>query len=631
MRGRALVWALVVVEVVASVVDLLFGPWARVHWEERFNARAGAQFACDHWDRWWELQYRTFCGGCTGEAIVAAPLFEQFGATILVWKTIPLAFHCVVTAAGAAFCNRIHWKAGVAWCLLMLGAPGFYRDLIHTGWGNHAESAAFTLLAALLVASAAERHRALQVTLFFLAGVVAGFGVWFAHISVHAVPALLVAAALLWWKGSPALLVGSVVGFSPWFWVYTNRPHARTETIDWFSMFTPAPPSAMLDWLWGGFIRDGLWPIQVNPMPGRLVVEYGNLGPIPSIWWFVIWALAIAGMVWAARKRHVFPLIAMGVLLAAYALRYDLWDDNPTDIAFATFHLRYRAPLIPLLFLGVAAACSAPGRWAHGALGAVIALAGLGIGLRLGKWGPLRIGNLDVAIYAPDGRTDQTVPTGQPKQRNRDAQFRPQDLDAAFDFLARHTDPLPACRYDHLSELGRRIGLVLERRPDDVDELVRRSMAYAEDEESRRHITNGLARALIDEHGKTHVDVVPTLDRLEIGDALGEAVGRRAAKAMLAEDHPLLEDPRVWAGACEALGLDWIAEVSLQGELPPSIFRDLPFDEHVGACLDEPWTYEGVGRGWARWVSCEIPPADPRSLGGWETACPVWRGATTAP
>ena len=70
-RGVALILSLCLLEVVMSWVDLLYGPWGRLHWEELFNARAGVQFACGHLDRAWQLQYRTFCGGCTVEGILA--------------------------------------------------------------------------------------------------------------------------------------------------------------------------------------------------------------------------------------------------------------------------------------------------------------------------------------------------------------------------------------------------------------------------------------------------------------------------------------------------------------------------------------------------------------------------------
>ena len=101
MWARAM-WALLALEVVATLVDLTFGPWGpRVHWEERFNARAGVQIACGHIDAVWAMQYRTFCGGCTAEAVMAAPLFLALGPVVKVWKVIPTLFHLGIVAAVA--------------------------------------------------------------------------------------------------------------------------------------------------------------------------------------------------------------------------------------------------------------------------------------------------------------------------------------------------------------------------------------------------------------------------------------------------------------------------------------------------------------------------------------------------
>lgn len=554
---------------------------------------------------------------------------------MLVWKLIPLSFHVLITALGAYVANRIDWKAAVAWCLLMLGAPGFYRDLVHTGWGNHAESTAFTLGALALLAVAVGRGRVAQGALLFAAGVVAGLGLWFAHISVHAIPALVLVAALLWWRGVSLFALGGLVGVSPWFWVHNARPYAKEEAVDWFAMLTPAPLSGFVDWLWGPFFRDGLWPLEVNPMPGRLAVEYGDLGVLPSLYWFALWAVAVTGIVWVARRWREnpgvswFPAVALVVLLIAYALRYDLWDDNPSDIAFATFHLRYRAPLIPLLFLGAALSCTAPRWFGRAALSLVVVLAGFGVGLRVGKWGPLRSGFIDVSVYAPDGRTDQTVPSGQPPQRNRDRQSRPQDLAAAFTFLDSHSDRFAECRYDHLSELGRRLGLAMNERPDEIVELVETSLLRAPDAESRRHLSNGFARALIGEHGDARADIIPLLDGMPSGvdEDFGNAVGRRAWRALFDADSPLLADPRVRRGACSGRGQDWIAEISLQGELPPSIFRqDIgSFEDHVGDCVDEQAVWDGLGRGWARWVDCDGVGLDARALEGLSEGCAAFR------
>ena len=118
-------WVVVVVvllELLTSVGDLLLGPWATMHWEELFNARAGVQFACGHVDAADALQYRTFCGGCTAEGMMAAPFFSWFGPTVLTWKVLILSFHAVVVASGAWLLSTlVSRRAAVAFVLAVAG------------------------------------------------------------------------------------------------------------------------------------------------------------------------------------------------------------------------------------------------------------------------------------------------------------------------------------------------------------------------------------------------------------------------------------------------------------------------------------------------------------------------------
>ena len=122
---RLPVWVVLVVvtlELFASVGDLLFGPWSTMHWEELFNARAGVQFACGHVDAADSLQYRTFCGGCTAEGLLAAPFFAWFGPTVLTWKVLILVFHGVVVAAGAWLLTTLVSRRGAVVFVLLLAA-----------------------------------------------------------------------------------------------------------------------------------------------------------------------------------------------------------------------------------------------------------------------------------------------------------------------------------------------------------------------------------------------------------------------------------------------------------------------------------------------------------------------------
>ena len=244
---------LVCLEILTSVGDLVFGPWATMHWEELFNARAGVQFACGHTDAADALQYRTFCGGCTAEGFLAVPFFRALGSTVLVWKTLLLLFHGTVVASGAWLLHRlVSVRAALAFVLLMAAAPGWYRELVHTGWGNHAESTAFPFLAAALLTAAAGRGSGARVGLLLVGGLVTGFGLWFGQTSAWALPMLAVGAVVVGRTlAGPAFLAGGAVGMVPWVAYYDDKPGATDATLDWWTgrqIATPSEPWGLARW-----------------------------------------------------------------------------------------------------------------------------------------------------------------------------------------------------------------------------------------------------------------------------------------------------------------------------------------------------------------------------------------------
>ena len=115
-------WGLLLVELLASLVDIALGPWSVIGFEEGRNARAAMQLACGHADRLFDLQYRDFCGGCTGIAVVAAPVLRLLGATVAVWKLVPAAFHMGLVAAVAAVAARGGQARSAMWAVAVLVA-----------------------------------------------------------------------------------------------------------------------------------------------------------------------------------------------------------------------------------------------------------------------------------------------------------------------------------------------------------------------------------------------------------------------------------------------------------------------------------------------------------------------------
>ncbi len=615
---RLLVALLALLELLGCVGDLLLGPYGRVHWEERFNARAGVQIACGHLDRAFQLQYVPFCGGCTGEALLSAPLYRLLGPTVLVWKLVPIGFHALVLSFGAVLANRAAgWRAALLWVLLLMGAPGYYRELVLTGWGNHVESAAFPLGAALILLAAAGLRRALwRPPLLALAGLVTGLGLWFCHTSAWAVPALLLGAALVSRWSWPLFVAMVPVGFLPWRLYFEERAEQAERTVDWAVNIVPAPPAALVDWLWGPYLRWGLW----DP------TDHGEGSWVHSAWWFLFWGVGLAGLLTLLRLARrtpaddrgallarLFAPVSIAALIVAYALRYDLWKHLPEVPAQPTLGLRYRAPLVPILSLGVAAAVArawASPRWRWPALAAGLSLSGFGVGRRVALWQELRTAVPGLHVYAHEGWWDRSVPPGEPPQRNARQQGRPQDVQAALDFLEQHDDTWPECHLDHLFEAGRRLGIAGRLRgPAGIAPFVARAETdTAADEAALWFLASGMAKGLVGKDG-TGLDRAEEL-RAGLADsalstALGLAAGRRLAEDLRPGDEgPLHLSAAAFDGLCEERGATRAVVRSRLGSHRPGPDIDPAVDEAAGSCLDSSRYWWGVGRVWARQVGC---------------------------
>ena len=546
--ARRWILPLILLELLACLGDLLLGPFGRVHWEERFNARAGVQLACGHWEALFDLQYVSFCGGCTGEALMAAPLFQALGPTVLAWKLVPLAFHAVVLACGSFLATRAAGpRAGAAFVAMIAAAPGFYRELVLTGWGNHVESAAFPLAAASLLVIAAGRGAVARGALVTLAGGLAGLGAWFCHTSVWALPALGLGALWVAPLATPLFLGAAWLGFQPYGLYFDARPDQAARTSSWAVNLHPAPFRAWVDWLWGDYLRWGLW----DP------ADHGDGTAARGAWWFGLWGLGLVGLVGAVRRRRwgsraarmarLFAPVGLAALLVAYALRYDLWSHLPEVPSQPTLGLRYRAPLVPLLSFGVALAVG----WRRAATAGLALLVAFGLVRRAALWDTVHGELPGLGVYAHDGWRDRSVPLGQPPQRLARAQGRPQDIEAGLAFVEGHTDPFPDCSRDHLFEVGRRLGLALAAGRDPGADALTRALEAADSVVSKRILGDGVAAVLVDPEGVDLARAVAATAALPDPwpTLVGDALGRRVAAHV-----PDPESGVVQSGVCFARG-----------------------------------------------------------------------------
>ncbi len=609
---------LLIIELLSVAGDLFLGPWARTHWEELFNVRGGMMFACGHLDMFRELQYRGFCGGCTGEGVLSIPLFHALGPTVLVWKLIPLGFHLTIVALAVGLVGYgVGPRAAAAMAAVYVAAPGYYRDLTLTGWGNHAESEVFPLAAVAALALAAGRGAALRALLFAAAGVFVGLGMWFGHISAHALPAVGLMAVLAWRWGAPFLVVGVLIGMLPWWAYHGSREQVTSDTVHWWTKLQLSPPDRLLDFVFGDYMRDGLWAAS----------DYGEPGWAPGVWWAALWVLAAVGVFRVLRRVRqgaaaragatLYGPLALVGLLAAYVVRYDLWHNQPDIYADPTFNLRYRIPLVPTLGWCAALAVAWPIQQPVLRVFAMVLFAGLigfGTAQRVSTWTELRTSAVGLRVYLHDGWADPTVPLGDPPKKNRRNQDRPQDVSVALAFLDDHVDPFPDCRMDHLHELGRRVGLgLIGSHADGVRPSLPGAVAAAQDDAQAWLLSVGVAKGLLAGDRERATEVGPQLAVIaEVdpgwADRVGRAVGRSAADALGPEGdetHRAALDPRVWQGLCEARGWQRVEIRSKLGRHRPTESPDSTvLGPRAGICdgTDAYWT--GAGEAWARHVGC---------------------------
>jgi hypothetical protein len=565
-RDFALTAVVGLVAALAGWADLRWGGMAAPAHEELLNARGALMVACGHVDALWALQYRAFCGGCSADALVGAPILRSLGATVFAWKLVPLLFHGAAAGAVTLLARR---AAGLRGALiaaaLILGAPAAWRELVLTGWGNHAESAAFTFGAAALLLGSR------RIGLAVLAGLLTGLGVWYAWISAHAVPALLVGAFLAGgWRGLTAFTLSIPLGLAPLLLHHGPRPSAQAETLGALANLDLAGPSA-------------LWRWTVEPLlPGRSWPQGdGWLSVAGSAAAAALGGLGLLGAGLGLRQaRQARPLSSAGLVLPAlgllglglaFALRHDLWSDTPAVMGFDPFNLRYRAPILPLLLLGAGLAA---GRWRGAAVLAGV-VAAFGWAQRVSAWDLDRPNVLATNLDLSGLPSDPTVPEGEPPRRNVEKMDRVQDISAAVMFMVEHEDPLPACVAQHEQEMGRRSGLAMARRGEAPVVVGDRAWAQG--------LVGGLQRG---------GDDGSALDR--ISDPIVAEVWGRSDHA---RGDARSDDPARAHGWCLARG----ASLVQAGRDPSTLAAErAPCEAPLDVSFDE-----GVGEGIGRWWGCE--------------------------
>ena len=406
-----------------------------LHSEELANPWMAQMLLAGSWDAWFELRYRSFCGGCAVEGTLAVPLFAVLGPTIAAWKLVPWAFHVATVAGASALAGRLFGPAAA--CLAAacwLGAPHVIREQAGTGWGNHAEVMAL-VFGALLLLSHERRPR------WILGALLLGAAFWFARTAALALPAA-------WWllgrasgavdrpadRRRPLLAgVGLALGLLPFALdaAFLSPSASPLRTVGSPSELLQAARE-LIAWLFASDLARWFWGSPAAPL-SWLARGHGLL----------LLALAMAGA-WLLVARPRAPLAPLpwwllGGWAAGMLLLHDSWGDLALVRPLQAFELRYLFPLFAILTVAVAGVISTPAPlWLRRA---AWLLPLLGVVLRLDAWAPPRLDRLAEALPAGEGR---------------DPRFERVPLTEAVALLAsRRADP-PAIRRRHVQVLVRR-------------------------------------------------------------------------------------------------------------------------------------------------------------------------------
>lgn len=322
--------------------------------EELFNA--GQAWLALHGDLPWlfAMQYRPFCGGCTVHAVTAMGLFAVLPPVELVYKLVPLGWSLLGLGLGWTLLRRHRGlPAARLWALLWLLAPPTWAHLSLIGWGNHMEAAVVVLGAALLALEGAGLGL----------GVVLGFGIYLSFSAGFGAVAVVGWLALRReWGRLGRVLAGVPLGLLGWGLQWALAGQHAFHTI--YAEHESVPdPRRLLGELWTLVAPRqlaGLFGAGAEGLGFGVGVVVGGVG------------LAVLGGL-LVRGRGGGRLV--GLLGVSFLLVYGLTDFSVKVAEQGVMYpggLRYAAPLLPVVLLGLAWA--AGGIWADGRRGLAVGL-----------------------------------------------------------------------------------------------------------------------------------------------------------------------------------------------------------------------------------------------------------------
>lgn len=341
-RGRLALTLLVALRLSLDTSRFLADPAHYWNWEDSYNAAVGWYVAyAGMWDQALNLQYKAFCGGCTVEALVAAPLFAIGGDHQVLWKAVALLYTAATMLTGfVALSAHAGRRAGWAFAVLFAAPPLGSTDIALMLWGNHNESMLYVFAGFALIATG----RA------FPGGLVLGLGAWACRTTLFA-PLALVPLALSLPGPRWRVLVGLALGLGL-LAIPAAAGDNGTYHMDLASNLLPEGPGAA----WQRLL------VLVSPEEiGRRFFggRPGNTGVAAA--WLGAAALALVLVLSDSargRRRLTVPALAAG-----FAVLYSI-SGFPLPRAVGdtvVMSLRYHAPWMMVLAALVASACGSSG------------------------------------------------------------------------------------------------------------------------------------------------------------------------------------------------------------------------------------------------------------------------------
>jgi nicotinate-nucleotide adenylyltransferase len=307
--------------------------------EEAVNAAQAIALLAGHGGmEFMRLQYATFCGGCTVNAVLGSVVFSAIGPSWMAWKMVAVLTFAGFAGVAVAILRRCHGLyAATAFSLLLLAPWKTWLSLSLVALGNHQEAGLFGAVGLLAVALS----RSVRSTL--VAGAVLGFSLF---VGWSAAPAAAAGCASLLLRKSfrrlSVLVGGILLGLAPLLALraYIGKNHPIRE-IYGRTAFVPGVEH----------VQDKLSHLIEVGLPAAL---FGWPSPFGR-WVGVLCLVTIvicAVLAWR-RRSNVGTLAVLGVLawVCAYALVGFRLEKVDWSYLGTPIGLRYAAPLFPMVAL----------------------------------------------------------------------------------------------------------------------------------------------------------------------------------------------------------------------------------------------------------------------------------------